>query len=75
MTREEIIPILEQYIKLQQYIKRMEFAQADSQVDPKSEGQQVSDDALQEAKNLLERIKACDDGAIQEASDLLNIKC
>jgi hypothetical protein len=75
MTREEIIPILEQYIKLQQYIKRTEFAQADSQVDPTSEGQQVIDDALQEAKNLLERIEAGDDGAIQEASDLLNIKC
>jgi len=46
MSREEIIPILEQYIKWK-------------------------DDALQEAKNLLERIKAGDDGAIQEASDLL----
>ena len=46
MSREEIIPILEQYIKWK-------------------------DDALQEAKNLQERIKAGDDGAIQEASDLL----
>ena len=75
MTREEIIPILEQYTKLKEYMKRMGLAQADSQVDPTSEGQQVIDDALQEAKNLLERIEAGDDGAIQEASDLLNIKC
>jgi hypothetical protein len=65
MTSEKIIPILEQYIK------KMGFAQADSQVDPKSEDRQFIDDALQEAKNLLERIKAGDDGAIQEASDLI----
>ena len=32
------------------------------------------DDALQEAKNLLERIKAGDDGVIQEASDLLDMR-
>jgi len=49
MTREEVIPILEEYIKWK-------------------------DDALQRAKNLLERIKAGDDGAIQEASDLWQIK-
>jgi hypothetical protein len=65
MSREEAISILEQYIK------RMEFTQADPQVNPKWEDQQFIDDALQEAKNLLERIKAGDDGAIQEASDLL----
>ena len=67
MTREKIIPILEQCIK------RMEFAQADPQVDPNWEDQQFIDDALQEAKNLLERIKAGDDGAIQEASGLLGM--
>jgi len=67
MTREKIIPILEQYIK------RLGFAQADPQVDPKWEDQQFIDDALQEAKNLLERIKAGDDGAIQEASGLLGM--
>jgi len=49
MTREEIVPLLEQYIKWK-------------------------DDALQEAKNLLERVKAGDDGAIQEASNLWQIK-
>lgn len=49
----------------------MGFTQADPQVNPKWEDQQFIDDALQEAKNLLERIKAGDDGAIQEASDLL----
>ena len=65
MSREEAISILEQYIK------RMEFAQADPKVNPKWEDQQFIDDTLQEAKNLLERIKAGDDGAIQEASDLL----
>jgi len=64
MTREEIIAILEHYIK------RMAFAQADPQVNPRKD-QQFVDDALQEAKNLLERIKAGDDGAIQEASDLI----
>jgi hypothetical protein len=73
MTREEIIPILEQYTKLKEYMKRMGLAQADSQVDPKSEDQQFIDDALQEAKNLLERIQAGDDGAIEEASGLLNM--
>jgi hypothetical protein len=65
MAREKIIAILEQYIK------RMEFAQAGPQVNPKWKDQQFIDDALQESKNLLERIKAGDDGAIQEASDLL----
>ena len=41
MSREEAISILEQYIK------RMEFAQADPQVNPKWEDQQFIDDALQ----------------------------
>jgi hypothetical protein len=68
MSREEIIPLLEQYIK------RMEFAQADPQVNPMWGDQQFIDDAIQEAKNLLERIKAGDDGAIQEASDLLDMR-
>jgi len=67
MTREEIIAILEHYIK------RMAFAQADPQVNPKWKDQQFVDDALQEAKNLLERIQAGDDGAIQEASGLLDM--
>jgi len=49
MTREEIVPLLEQYIKWK-------------------------DEVLQEAKNLLERIKAGDDGAIEEASHLWQIK-
>ena len=67
MSRKEAISILEQDIK------RMEFAQADPQVNPKWKDQQFIDDALQEAKNLLERIKAGDDGAIQEASGLLGM--
>jgi uncharacterized coiled-coil DUF342 family protein len=67
MSREVIIANLERYIK------SLAFAQADAQVNPKWEDQLI-DDALQEAKNLLERIKAGDDGAMQEASDLLDMR-
>jgi hypothetical protein len=69
MTREEIIAFLETCIK------RMKFAQAHPQVHPKWKDQQCIDDGLQKAKNLLERTKAGDEAAIQEISDLLDIKC
>jgi hypothetical protein len=64
MTREEIIAILERRIK------SMEFAQVDPQVDPREKDQQFIHDALERAKETLERIKAGDEAAIQELSDL-----
>jgi len=64
MSRKEAISILEQDIK------RIELAQIEPQED-----QQFIYDALQEAKNLLEQIsKAGDNGAIQEASDPLDMR-
>jgi hypothetical protein len=65
MTREVFIDMLEQHIA------RLESSQADPQVDPNEEDQQSIKDALDDAKEILERIKAGDEGAIQEASDLL----
>jgi hypothetical protein len=66
MNQEKIITMLEQHIA------RLQSAQADPHVDPNDEDQQSIQDALDDAKGLLERIKAGDDGAIQEVSDLLD---
>jgi len=65
MTREETIAIVEQYIR------RLEFAQADPGVDPREEDQQRIQHAVEFAKELLERVKAGDESAIQEISELI----
>jgi hypothetical protein len=66
MTREKAIC-------LEQLIATLESAQADPKVYPNEEDQQFIQDALGHATELLERIKA-GDGAIQEASELLNMR-
>jgi hypothetical protein len=67
MTREVIIAMLEQLIAT------LENSQADPQVDPNKEDQQSIQDVLDDGKGILERIKAGDEGALQEASHLLEI--
>ena len=57
MNREKLIAMLEQHIA------RLESAQ----VDPNEEDQQHIQAALDDAKGVLERIKAGDEGAVQEA--------
>jgi hypothetical protein len=61
MNREKLIAMLEQHIA------RLESTQAD----PNEEDQQHIQNALDDSTGVLERIKAGDEGAIQEASDLL----
>ena len=67
MTREEAIT------KLEQHIARLEIAQGDAQLDPNEQEWQLLQDAKEESKELLERIKAGDEAAIQEVSDLLEM--
>jgi uncharacterized coiled-coil DUF342 family protein len=67
MTREEAIAMLEQHIA------RLEIAQADPQVDPNEEEWQLLQDTKEEAKELLERVKAGDEAALQEVSYLLEM--
>jgi hypothetical protein len=66
MTKEEIIAGLERDIK------GLEFALADPQVHPRENEQQHLDTALEEAKELLEQIKAGDEELIQEISHILD---
>ena len=68
MNREEITAILDQHIA------RLEIAQTDPQIDPNEEEWQLLQDAKGETKELLQRIKECDEAAIQEASDLLDTR-
>jgi len=58
-------------ICLEQLIATLESAQADPKVYPNEEDQQFIQDALEHATELLERIKAGDEAAIQEFSDLI----
>jgi hypothetical protein len=68
MTREEIISMLEQHIE------RLEYQQADPYVDPQDEDWQLKQDALEGTTGLLQRVKAGDEAAIQEVSDLLEME-
>jgi len=65
MTREKAIAMLEQRIA------RLEIAQADPQLDPSEEEWRLLQDAKEETKELLQRIKSGDEAAIQEVSELL----
>lgn len=67
MTREEAITMLEQHIA------RLEIAQGDAQLDPNEQEWQLLQDAKEETKELLQRVKAGDEAAIQEVSDLLEM--
>ena len=67
MTREEAITTLEQHIA------RLGIAQGDAQLDPNEQEWQLLQDAKEETKELLQRIKAGDEAAIQEVSDLLEM--
>ena len=55
MTREEAITMLEQQIA------RLEIAQGDAQLDPYEQEWQLLQDAKEETKELLQRVKAGDE--------------
>jgi hypothetical protein len=63
MTREEVIAILEQHIKSLEY----------QQADPNEEDWQLIQDAKEGTTDLLKRVKAGDESAIQEIDDLLDM--
>ena len=67
MTREKATAMLEQHIA------KLEIAKTDPRVDPNEEEWQLLQDTKEEAKELLERVKAGDEAALQEVSYLLEM--
>ena len=68
MNREEMIAMLEQHIE------NLERVQADPQVDPQEDDWQLMQDALEGTVGLLQLLRAGDEAAIQEVSDLLEME-
>jgi hypothetical protein len=64
VTREEIIAML------RQYIEGIEFGQ--ERIDPRETKQQQVDLALEEAKDLLERVRADDEESVRQISAILD---
>jgi ribosome assembly protein YihI (activator of Der GTPase) len=62
MNREEAITMLEQHIARLERVSESTLGKED---------QQFTQDAIDAAKELLERVKAGDEAAIQEVCDLL----
>ena len=61
MTKEEIIPMLEQYIK------RLEFGQ--EIIDPREAKLGLS---LEDARDCLERVRAGDDDIVEQITEILD---
>ncbi|HYY27120.1 MAG TPA: hypothetical protein VE860_04205 [Chthoniobacterales bacterium] len=63
MTKEEIIPMLEHYIKL--------LESGEETTDPREPEQQLLGLSLEEAKDCLERVRAGDEDLVEQISEIL----